>query len=543
MKNYIRRVTKVKSKFEKTGVDPSNGLWAVKLVNDSNLDEKKKMLVTDSINLRSTTAYFQAKKALVNISEEEGHLAKMPNEILANIIMYLYDDDLKKLCLVNKRLNNLVNGLQPWKSLRISNMSVENSRPALLDHIKKCSNIQLLRLSYSNSSKSSTSSSMAEVTAAINASCSKLEALVTDGRSPENWIFLEHFLQKPIKMKELVIYSMSDKNEIVNKNTNTNALTNLKKIVISKSEKCVGKNLKALLTLCKESIEEIYLRDVFFLIDADFQSLRANFKNLKILEIIFSVACINGFRSARYYTTQTPILHFDFVSMSGPQLTTLELVNCNLSQEELHQIFLQLTNLQFVHLLRSHLNEAGLIQMIGSCGQSLISLRLRDCPYIGRYDKIKFDGLLPNLTTLDFECTPLRDKALFSFLISVPDGRLESLNLAKTDISGAVYFDNLGSRLQNLKLLDLSDCQFLSDPGLKRFLKPCGEKIRELYISGTPVTGKYLNECKLDTIKKLDISYAERFTDRSLRLFMECPSSNRLELNCEGLHSGLPGIY
>ena len=172
-----------------------------------------------------------------------------------------------------------------------------------------------------------------------------------------------------------------------------------------------------------------------------------------------------------------------------------------------------LPNLEKLFLINwRSLSVEGLIQILNRSRSNLRELYLCYLPGV-----VEDVNSLPNLEKLTlFSCKNLTNRGLKEILrIS---RNLRELDLSYSKITGVGIEEGVNS-LPNLETLNLNECIYLTDGGLKDFLRLFGCKLKVLDISQTNITGQGFKDevISLPMLEKLNMGECYNLTDGGLK--------------------------
>ena len=148
------------------------------------------------------------------------------------------------------------------------------------------------------------------------------------------------------------------------------------------------------------------------------------------------------------------------------------------------------------------------------------------------YSKITGVGIeegvnsLPNLETLNLnECIYLTDGGLKDFL-RLFGCKLKVLDISQTNITGQGFKDEVIS-LPMLEKLNMGECYNLTDGGLKEILRISGSSIRVLDVSSTNITEQgFKDGVSLPMLERLNLEECDNLTDRGLKEILRISGSS-----------------
>ena len=181
-----------------------------------------------------------------------------------------------------------------------------------------------------------------------------------------------------------------------------------------------------------------------------------------------------------------------------------------------------LPNLEKLFLVNwRSLSVEGLIEILNRSRSNLRELYL--CYLPGVEEEV---NSLPNLEKLTlFSCKNLTNRGLKEILrIS---RNLRELDLSCSKIMGVGVEEEVNS-LPNLETLNLNDCYYLTDGGLKEFLRLFGCKLKVLDISQTKITGQGFKDevISLPMLKELNMGECYHLTDGGLKEILRISGSS-----------------
>ena len=215
-----------------------------------------------------------------------------------------------------------------------------------------------------------------------------------------------------------------------------------------------------------------------------------------------------------------------FLAVCGQQkLKHLDLTGTNITFENIKSC--EALRLEYLNLSWcKHITTQGLGVMLWQTGHSLKSLDLSSTNISG--EKLsECSGFLGNLTDLLLSnCKTLTDNGLLSVLTKVGP-KLQTLDLSDTDISGTSLI-RLNKEFFHLDHLNLSNCRFLRDKGLKNMLTLFGHQLKHLNATETSITGENIRtgHRTLGNLRTLHLSICKKLTDPGLREILEMCSIN-----------------
>lgn len=266
-------------------------------------------------------------------------------------------------------------------------------------------------------------------------------------------------------------------------------LPNLEKLNLHKCSRFTDKGLERILSMCGSNLRELDLSETG-LVECTFESDTVELPNIEILNLSrCSKLTYGGFSR--------------ILKLCQNSLRALYLQETGTTRAGFQDGFDFLPLLEKLSLKSWHnLRISGLNEILRISGSSLIELDLSEIKTTG----IGFgSGLnsLPNLEKLNLgHQSTLEDQGIREILQTVGD-KLKQLNISATNISG-VGFNHGSICFPNLEILTLEYCFNLTDKGLPDLLSISGSKLRELYLSGSRITGKGLKK-KLRPLPNLEI--------------------------------------
>lgn len=266
-------------------------------------------------------------------------------------------------------------------------------------------------------------------------------------------------------------------------------LPNLEKLNLHKCSRLTDKGLERILSMCGSNLRELDLSETG-LVECTFESDAVKLPNIEILNLArCSKLTYGGFSR--------------ILKLCQSSLRALYLQETGTTRAGFQDGFDSLPLLEKLSLKSWHnLRMSGLNEILRNLGSSLIELDLSELKTTG----IGFgSGLnsLPNLEKLNLgHQFTLEDQGIREILQTVGD-KLKQLNISATNISG-VGFNQGSICFPNLEVLTLEYCFNLTDKGLPSLLSISGSKLRELYLSGSRITGKGLKK-KLRPLPNLEI--------------------------------------
>ena len=219
--------------------------------------------------------------------------------------------------------------------------------------------------------------------------------------------------------------------------------------------------------------------------------------------------------------------------MAGHNLTDLTLTDIKCTGNGLAGLVLHLPRLEKLEIdgCRGFTNTLGLGALLQMAGQNLTYLNLSYTQFTGE----GLTGLalkFPQLVTLDLHgCYRLTDAGLKEILL-MPGEKLTDLNLSFTQFTGQ-GLTGLALNFPQLVKLNLEGCRRLTDAGLKEILLMPGEKLTNLNLHYTGVTGQGLTglALKFPQLEQLDLEGCERLTDAGLKEILLMPGEKLINLN------------
>jgi len=160
--------------------------------------------------------------------------------------------------------------------------------------------------------------------------------------------------------------------------------------------------------------------------------------------------------------------------------------------------------------------DMGIVFLINTSGQMLEELKVLKCPlFLGKeLDNIQ-DGL-QQLKVLNLSgCQQLSDEGCVQ-LFNKTGSKLEHLDLRVTNLTGEMSHLIADSKLQHLKKLNLGRCEKLSDKGFVHLINKTGSKLEHLNLACTNLTGEMshlIEDTKLQHLKKLFLSRCKQLSD------------------------------
>ena len=266
-------------------------------------------------------------------------------------------------------------------------------------------------------------------------------------------------------------------------------LEKLETLDLNCCDRLTDSGLCAFLSMCGPKLNDLYLSET----NVSGDSLVGSTVQLENLETLILSSCDNLTNSGLCA----------FLSMCGPKLIRLDLSYTNVSGDSLYGSTVQLEKLEALILNRcTQLTNSGLCAFLSMCGPKLNYLSLKSTNVSG-------DSLVGSTVQLEkletlilFYCKQLTDSGLCA-LLSMCGPKLRCLDLSCTKVSG----DSLvGStvRLKKLETLDLNCCDSLTDSGLCALLSKCGPTLNKLDLAFTNVSGALLADwMELQTLVQL----------------------------------------
>ena len=140
------------------------------------------------------------------------------------------------------------------------------------------------------------------------------------------------------------------------------------------------------------------------------------------------------------------------------------------------------------------------------------------------------DGKLRDLKTLKLiNCLDLSGTGI-SKLTRATGGNMVELCLFGAKVSDRI--DIPDGKLQDLKTLDLSYCEELSDIGISKLITATGGNIVKLDLSATRVSDQIdIPDGKLQDLKTLHLSYCQELSDIGISKFIRATGGNIVESN------------
>ena len=159
------------------------------------------------------------------------------------------------------------------------------------------------------------------------------------------------------------------------------------------------------------------------------------------------------------------------------------------------------------------------------------------------YSKITGVGIeegvnsLPNLETLNLnECIYLTDGGLKDFL-RLFGCKLKVLDISQTNITGQGFKDEVIS-LPMLEKLNMGCCYNLTDGGLKETLRISGSSIRVLDVSATNITEQgFQDGVSLPMLEELNLEECDQLTDSGLLEILSITGSRLKGVNVYGTNN------
>ena len=193
------------------------------------------------------------------------------------------------------------------------------------------------------------------------------------------------------------------------------------------------------------------------------------------------------------------------VSLSRARLITGETLQLHSSSAQ---------NIQHLALIFCSLTDKGLLKILQICGIQLTSLDVTGSEITGEGFDVLQDKFT-NMETLSLcLCSSLTDQGLLKVL-RMAGNNLQDLNISRTNITSQ-GLDVLQGQFTNLKTLNLCGCRSLTDQGLLKVLRMAGNNLQDLNISGTSITGQGLVvlQGQFTNLKILNLYNCNSLTDQ-----------------------------
>ena len=206
----------------------------------------------------------------------------------------------------------------------------------------------------------------------------------------------------------------------------------------------------------------------------------------------------------------------------GSKLRELDLQRTGITGNGLEEDLDALSNLETLSLrCCTELRMDGLNDILNMSAATLVELDISEISTTG----LGFGrglNFLPNLEKLNLRRQPeLEDEGVLEILGTVGN-KLKELDISSTNISGIGFHQGL-MFFPNLENLTLEHCSKLGDKGLPNILRICGCQLRALYLSGSGITGAGLQK-KLKPLPNLEILSlidCVKLTKRGLKKIMK----------------------
>ena len=221
------------------------------------------------------------------------------------------------------------------------------------------------------------------------------------------------------------------------------------------------------------------------------------------------------------------------VALRCPGLRSLNIHSCpNITNDGLHDLATRCTQLEYLDMGGCNIGDHGLATVARFCPQ-IGTLLLRSCWLVGDFglQSLGIHSLLDNLRTLDLSnCESITGAGLAS-LVQAGTPRLTQLNLEWCENLTDAGLVSLAQCCPALSLLNVSGCAKLTDRGVAALVSVC-TKLTALDISHTSVSDSGVahvgHMCRL--LSSLELS-GLRLTDAGLRkVAAGCPRLRHLDL-------------
>ena len=272
----------------------------------------------------------------------------------------------------------------------------------------------------------------------------------------------------------------------------------IEKLVLNECFNLNDARLSEILAACGTQIKELriiksgQIKDMIVKRD-----LKISFPSLEILKI---KKCVNMTENG---------LH-NILRMSGSELIELSLFGMMINGKEFDGKVKSFPKLKFLNLKNcENVDDAGLSQILASCGTSLEELNLRNLKKIkninGKHDlKISFPCL--EMLCLD-GCSNITDKGLYNIL-RMCGGELTEFYLVGSSFIRGQNFMQEVKPFPKLEILDMHSCGYVTHENLHEMFNVLGGSIRELHLSSGTVDLLCLDGC-LKSLSKLEILHLE----------------------------------